>query len=65
MVTWVLIVFAHVGMMGDGNSNALTSVPGFASAQECQAAGAAVKKLAQGTVKSIDFVCVSQGAPGK
>jgi hypothetical protein len=60
MVTWVLIVFAHVGAMGDGNSNALTNVPGFGTAQECQTAGESVKKLARGTVKSIDFVCVQQ-----
>lgn len=60
MTTWVLIIFAHVGVMGDGNSNALTSVPGFGSQQECTQAGDAAKKLAKGTVKAIDFVCVQQ-----
>lgn len=55
--TWILIIFAHVGMLGEGNSNALTSVPGFGSEAECINAGKAVKKLGTGTVKSIDFVC--------
>lgn len=60
MKTFVLIIFAHVGAMGDGNSNALTSVSGFATKQECQVAGDAAKTLARGTVKNIDFVCVEQ-----
>jgi len=60
MVTWILIVFAHVGPMGDGNSNALTNVPGFATQDECTAAGTEAKKLTRGTVKSLDFVCVKQ-----
>lgn len=56
---WVLIIFAHVGALGDGNSNALTTAY-FTSQEACVAAGQATKKLAQGTVKSIDFVCVKQ-----
>ena len=59
ITTFILIVFAHVGPMGDGNSNALTSVGGFESSKACQAAGMQVKNMARGTVKSIDFVCVS------
>jgi len=60
VTTWVLILFAHVGPLADGNSNALTSVPGFGSQQECQAAGGEAKKLARATVKIVDFVCVKQ-----
>lgn len=56
--TWILIIFAHVGALGDGNSNALTSVPGFSTEAECTDAGTTARKLAKGTVKSIDFVCV-------
>ena len=58
---WILILFAHVGPMGDGNSNALTNVPGFTSQTSCVEAGKQSQKLVSGTVKSIEFVCVSQG----
>lgn len=54
---FILIIFAHVGPMGEGNSNALT-VAEFTSAQRCTSAGEAAKKLAQGSTKLIQFVCV-------
>ena len=57
-VTWILILFAHVGPLGDGNSNALTSVSGFKSTQACLQAGRDAKNLVSGTVKKIEFVCV-------
>jgi hypothetical protein len=60
MIHWILILFAHVGPMGQGNSNALSSVPGFATMEECRAAGTAAKGMASGTVKEITFVCVRQ-----
>jgi hypothetical protein len=56
-VTYVLILFAHVGPMGDGNSNTLTTQE-FHSAKTCQAAGKAAKQLAQGTTKAIEWVCM-------
>ncbi len=54
--TWILILFAHVGPMGDGNSNALTTAE-FSSEATCKAAGDAAIKMAQGTVKKISYVC--------
>lgn len=60
MMSWVLILFVHVGAMGDGNSNALTNVPGFATQAECEVAGKQSKKLTSGTVKSLEYVCVQQ-----
>jgi hypothetical protein len=60
MVTFVLILFFHVGAMGNGNSNAVDSVPGFKSSEECLAAGAQAKKLVSGTVKELNFACVKQ-----
>jgi hypothetical protein len=56
-VTYVLILFAHVGPMGDGNSNSLF-LQEFNSDKACAAAGVAAKRLAQGTAKSIEWVCV-------
>ena len=55
--TFVLILFAHVGPMAQGNSNALT-VAEFTTAERCAAAGQAAKKLSQASVKSIEWVCM-------
>ena len=59
MTAWILILFAHVGALGNDNSNALT-VAEFTSQARCQTAGAAAKNLAMGSVKSIEFVCVAK-----
>lgn len=59
-ITWVLILFAHVGPLGDGNSNALTAVHGFANQQECEIAGKAAQALGTATTKVIKYVCVKQ-----
>lgn len=61
MTTFILIIFAHVGIMGDGNSNALTNVPGFTTEAACVKAGNKVTTMSKGTVKEISFVCVSNG----
>jgi hypothetical protein len=58
-MNWILILFAHVGPMGDGNSNALTTAQ-FSSQATCEAAGAAAVKLSSGSTKRIVFVCVKQ-----
>jgi hypothetical protein len=55
---WTLILFAHVGMMSDKDSMALTSVPGFRNQPECLAAGKAAEKMARGTTKVMKFTCV-------
>ena len=57
MGAFVLILFAHVGIMGDGNSNALTTAY-FLSEKACYAAGNAAKKMTGNTVKKIEFVCM-------
>lgn len=54
---FVLILFAHVGPMGNGNSNALT-VAEFTTAERCAAAGQAAKRLASNSVKQIEWVCM-------
>ena len=56
---WVLILFSHVGALGDGNSNALTTAI-FSSQQTCEEAGKAAKKLSLGSTKNITYVCVKQ-----
>lgn len=56
---WILILFAHVGLMGKGDSNAITTAQ-FQSQQTCEAAGQAAKSLTSGTVKEILYKCVKQ-----
>ena len=56
---WILILFAHVGPLGDGNSNALTTAE-FSSQQTCQKAGEAAKMLSQGSTKKIIYTCVQK-----
>ena len=55
---WTLILFAHVGMMSDKDSMALTSVPGFRNQPECVTAGKTAEKMAAGTTKVMKFICV-------
>lgn len=58
---WVLVIFAFAGWMADGDSVALTNVPGFTSQSECQKAGASLSGLVSGTKKEISFVCLQKG----
>lgn len=55
---WALILFAHAGTMSSTDSMALTTVPGFATQQQCVAAGETSKKMALGTTKVIKYTCV-------
>lgn len=56
---YILILFAHVGPMGVGASNAL-SMYEFSSQSTCEAAGAAATRLSQGSTKKIEYVCVKR-----
>ena len=62
MITYTLILFFHVGAMGNGNSNATTVVDGFASHKECMEAGKEAKGLVSGSVKKLEYVCVKKTA---
>lgn len=55
---WALVLFAHVGMMSDKDSMALTNVVGFKSQAECTAAGDRAVKMASGTTKVIKYTCM-------
>lgn len=65
MLTWTLILFAHVGILASTDSNALTNVSGFATETECVAAGKRSKDLVSGTKIEIAFVCVKQTSHAK
>lgn len=53
---FILILMMHVGGLGSGNSNALTTAE-FSTKAACIEAGEQAKKLANGTVKEIKYVC--------
>lgn len=57
---FILILMMHVGPMGSGNSNALTTAQ-FDSRTACEYALAEAKKLAINTVKEIRGVCAPKG----
>lgn len=56
---YILILMMHVGAMGSGNSNAITTQE-FLTKQSCELAGKASERLASGTVKEIKYVCVAK-----
>lgn len=53
---WILILFAHVGPLGQTDSNSLTTAI-YSSSAACERAGKAAKTLAVGTTKEIRYVC--------
>jgi len=52
-----LVLFFHVGPMGDGNSNAVTYIP-YATEAGCEQAGRLAGRLVSGTVKSLNYICL-------
>ena len=60
---WVLVIFAHTGMMSNNDSNSLTTAL-FATQQHCEAAGEAAKKMASNTTKVIKYTCTQSGFGG-
>ncbi len=59
-MTWILILFVHAGVLSDKDSMALTTVPGFKTEANCQAAGRAAEVLTKATTKATRWVCVKQ-----
>lgn len=61
-MNWILILMVHHGLYAsDGaNSLAMTNLPGFATKEECEAAGEASRALVKSTIKDVRYVCVSQ-----
>ena len=53
----------NVTLLAKGDSNSLTTVPGFTSSGECEEAGQFARKLAKGTIKEVSFVCLKQTKP--
>jgi hypothetical protein len=58
MQTWALIIFFHVGIWGETDSNATSVVPGFATQQLCEAAKKQIPSMVAGTKKEVKAICV-------
>lgn len=58
MTNWILILYAATNAMSSTDSVALTNIPYFETQQECQKAGNLAQDMANGTYKTIKFVCV-------
>ena len=54
---YVLILVVHVGVMGSGDSSAVTTQE-FTSFDKCQEAGKSARQMLVTTVKNVKFVCV-------
>jgi hypothetical protein len=55
-MAYILIIFAHVGMLGDGNSNSVTTAE-YSSQATCEAALKQAEALSSGSTKIIKGVC--------
>ena len=62
-MNWILIIFIHAGVLSQGDSMTMFSVPNFKDEASCSAAGKASESLVSATKKSLRFVCVPQQKP--
>lgn len=58
-MVYVLILFAHVGMMGSGNSNSITTQE-FTSREACLNAREVAESMSSGSTKIIKAECVQK-----
>lgn len=56
---WILILFAHVGALGNGNSNSITTAE-YTSQQRCSQALGLAKDLTSGSTKTITGICTQK-----
>lgn len=59
-MTWILVIFAYIGMWSDKDSMALTNVPGFTTQQACEVAAAQARKTFEGGTKEVKTLCIQQ-----
>lgn len=57
-VLFTLVIYAATNAFSHTDSVALTSVPNIKTLQECNINGRAAVAMAEGTYKTIKFICV-------
>ena len=58
-MVYILIIFVHVGMLGKGESNSITTQE-FLTKSSCEKAKNELDKLVSGTKKNIEAICVQK-----
>lgn len=59
-MNWVLVIYIYAGILANGDSVAITSIPGFNNRQECVQAGRDAEGLTSGSSKVYRFVCLKK-----
>ena len=57
-MNWILVIYIYAGVLANGDSVAITSIPNFATLQECRQAGKDAEVLVTGSAKVYRFVCL-------
>lgn len=55
---WALVIYAATNVMSDTDSVALTTVHGIPTQQACEEGGRKASKMADGSYKTIKYICV-------
>jgi hypothetical protein len=55
---YTLIIYIFAGMLANGDSVAITNVPGFQTQSACEAAGKQTQSFVKGSAKEHRYVCV-------
>ena len=53
-------MYIYAGVLAQGDSVAITHIPGFTSIESCKQAGASAKSLVAGSAKEYRFICVEK-----
>jgi hypothetical protein len=57
---WILVMYIYAGVLAQGDSVTLTSIPDFATKQACIQAGQDARGLVSGSAKEYRFVCLQK-----
>lgn len=60
VMSWILVLFIHAGVLSNTDSMAVTNIRGFSTEQACKEAGEKSRRLVSGTTKDVRFVCVAE-----
>lgn len=64
-MSYILVIFIWAGAWAKGNDATMFSIPGFASAEECERAASSLPSLVNGTQQDVRHLCLAQGEKKK
>jgi hypothetical protein len=59
-MNWILVIYIYAGVLANGDSVAITTIPTFSTKQDCNQAGKEASNLVSGSSKVYRFVCLSK-----